>query len=190
MASESRRQRTRDRLLDTASQLFYARGFLAVGVDEIVAVSGVSKMTLYRHFPSKDDLVVAYLRRADDAFCDWFERALATEHEARGKLVAVFHAVAVLAQSRQCLGCTFQMSASEYPDPSHPAHKVAVAHKREARRQFATLAREARLREPERLADELLLLMDGAWVAARMFDRNSPAKYAADAAESLIRAHE
>ena len=94
-----------------------------------------------------------------------------------------------LAQSAQCLGCTFQVSASEYPDPRHPAHKIAVAHKNEARRQFATLAKQAGLREPEALADQLLMLMDGAWVAARMFGRSNPARHVAAAAEALLRAH-
>ena len=190
MTAPPSRQSTRDRLLATAGRLFYERGFLGVGVDEIVAESGVAKMTLYRHFPSKDDLVVAYLRRADDEFGDWFERALATEREPRARLIAVFRAVAVLAQSQQCLGCTFQMSASEYPDPNHPAHKIAVAHKREARQQFMDLARQAGLRDPGKLADKLLMLMDGAWVAARMFDRANPARHVADAAEAVIASHE
>jgi AcrR family transcriptional regulator len=189
MDTATKPRSARDRLLDTASRLFYERGFLAVGVDEIVAESGVAKMTLYRHFPSKDDLVVAYLKRADDEFCDWFERALATARDPRDKIIAVFTGLGALAQSAQCLGCTFQVSASEYPDPRHPAHKIAVAHKKEARRQFATLAKQAGLREPEALADQLLMLMDGAWVAARMFGRSNPARHVAAAAEALLRAH-
>jgi AcrR family transcriptional regulator len=190
METPTRTRPARERLLETASRLFYERGFQAVGVDEIVAESGVAKMTLYRHFPSKDDLVVAYLKRADDQFCDWFERALATAWDPRAKIIAVFAALGALASSAQCLGCTFQMSAAEYPDPHHPAHKIAVGHKREARRQFAMLATQAGLREPEALADQLLMLMDGAWVAARMFDRSNPARHVTSAAEALVRAHE
>jgi AcrR family transcriptional regulator len=189
MEHSTRPQPARERLLATASRLFHERGFLAVGVDEIVAESGVAKMTLYRHFPSKDDLVVAYLKRADDEFCDWFERALATERDPYDKILAVFNAVAVLAQSTQCHGCTFQISAAEYPDPAHPAHRIAVTHKKEARRQFLTLAKQAGLREPAVLADQLLLLMDGAWVAARMFGRANPARHVAAAAEALLHAH-
>jgi AcrR family transcriptional regulator len=190
MDPETRRPRSaRQRLLDTASRLFYERGFQGVGVDEIASESGVAKMTLYRHFPSKDDLVVAYLKRAEDQFCDWFERALATERDPRAKLVAVFTALGAIAQSDECLGCTFQVSASEYPDSSHPAHQVAVAHKREVRRQFAALATEAGLRDPAVLADQLLMLMDGAWVAARMFGRANPARHVADAAKALLHAH-
>jgi len=183
------RRSPRERLLETAGRLFYERGFLAVGVDEIVAESGVAKMTLYRHFPSKDDLVVAYLRQSEDRFCEWYERALATERDPRDKIMAVFTALGALAQSHQCLGCTFQVSASEYPDPKHPAHQVAVGHKREVRRQFAALARQARLRDPDALADQLLMLMDGAWVAARMFGRQNPAKHVAAAAAALLDAH-
>lgn len=179
----------RERLLATASRLFYERGFQAVGVDEISAEAGVAKMTLYRHFPSKDDLVVAYLKRSDDAFCDWFERALATERTPRAKLLAVFTALGALAQSEQCLGCTFQASAAEYPDARHPAHRAALAHKQEVRRRLAALAREAKLRDPDALADQLALLMDGAWVAARMFDRASPARHVAAAAKALVEAH-
>lgn len=189
MTTQTKPPSARERLLDTASRLFYERGFLAVGVDEIVAESGVAKMTLYRHFASKDDLVVAYLTRADDEFCDWFERALATERDPHARIMAVFTGLGALAQSAQCLGCTFQMSASEYPDPRHPAHKIAVSHKKEARRQFATLARDAGLREPEALADQLLMLMDGAWVAARMFKRANPARHVGTAAQALLEAH-
>lgn len=190
MSTSARKMSARDRLLETASRLFYERGFQAVGVDEIVAESGVSKMTLYRHFPSKDDLIVAYLERSEDAFCDWFERALATGPTPRDKLIAVFEAVGALAQKASCLGCTFQVSATEFPDRRHPARRIAVAHKREVRRRFATLAAEARLRDAEALADQLLLLMDGAWVAARMFDRQSPVRHVADAARALIDAHQ
>jgi AcrR family transcriptional regulator len=190
MGSPTTSRSARDRLLDTAGRLFYARGFQAVGVDEIVAESGVAKMTLYRHFPSKDDLIVAYLRRSDDAFRDWFERALGRAEDPREKLAAVFAALEERAQSAQCLGCTFQVSASEFPDASHPAHRVAVGHKRAIRARFAQLATEAGLRDPGVLADQLLMLMDGAWVAARMFARPGPARHVSGAAEILMRAHD
>lgn len=179
----------RERILATASRLFYERGFQGVGVDEIVAKSGVAKMTLYRHFPSKDDLIVWYLAQSNDAFCDWFERALQSADEPLDKLVAVFRALAKLAQSPECLGCSFQVSAAEFPDPRHPAHAVAVRHKRDIRARFARLAREARVRDPAGLADQLLMLMDGAWVAARMFKRGNPPAHLLSAATALIDSH-
>jgi AcrR family transcriptional regulator len=179
----------RARLLDTASQLFYERGFQAVGVDEIVARSGVAKMTLYRHFPSKDDLIVAYLERSEEAFRGWFEEALASGDTPVGQLLAVFAALGELAQSSDCRGCTFQITAAEFPDPRHPAHRMAVRHKRRVRATFGKLAAAAGLRRPDALADQLLMLMDGAWVAARMFPRESPAAHVLDAARAVLAAH-
>ena len=187
--ASSARRSPRDRLLDTASLLFYRRGFHAVGIDEIVAESGVAKMTLYRHFPSKDDLIVAYLERSEAVFREWFEGALASAGDAEGKLVAVFAALGTLAQSDRCLGCTFQVSAAEFPDTTHPAHRVAVKHTRAVRATFEALAREARLRDPRGLADQLLMLMDGAWVAARMFGRDNPAAHVREAAAALLASH-
>jgi AcrR family transcriptional regulator len=189
MRSQRRRTGARERVLETASRLFYERGFHAVGIDEIVATSGVAKMTLYRHFPSKDALIVAYLAQSDDSFCAWFERALDSADRPLDKLLAVFRALERLAQSPACIGCTFQVSAAEFPDPLHPAHAVAVRHKRDVRSTFARLARDARVRDAAGLADELLMLMDGAWVAARMFRRRSPAAHLVSAAEALIDAH-
>ncbi len=187
--SSAARRTARERLLQTAGRLFYERGFQAVGVDEIVAESGVAKMTLYRHFPAKDDLIVAYLERSEGSFDQWFEAALARANDPRRKLLAAFEAVGELSQNARCFGCTFQVSAAEFPDPRHPAHRIAIRHKRSVRARFARLAASARLREPDVLADQLLMLMDGAWVAARMFSRASPARHVARAASILIEAH-
>lgn len=179
----------RDRILDTASELFYRDGYHAVGIDTIVAESGVAKMTLYRHFPSKDDLIAAYLERANGEYWTWLEGAIASIEEPRAKLVAAFDAVARLATSPRCLGCTFQAAASEFPELDHPGHQVALGHKRRVVERLAGLAREAGLREPKALAYQLLLLMDGAWVAARMFGPHNHAKGVGAAARSLIDAH-
>ncbi len=103
--------------------------------------------------------------------------------------MAAFEAVGKLATSPRCLGCTFQGAASEFPELNHPGHRVALAHKRQALERFAELAREAGLREPDSLADQLLMLMDGAWVAARMFGPANHAIYVADAARALIGSH-
>lgn len=179
----------RERIIETAGRLFYRDGFHAVGIDTIIAEAGVAKMTLYRHFPSKDDLIAAYLERSNRGVMDWLEDAVARVDDPRAKLVAAFEAVTKLATSPRCLGCTFQAAASEFPDPDHPGHRVALAHKRAVLERFAGLAREAHLHDPEGLAAQLLLLMDGAWVAARMFGPDNHARSAAAAARSLIDAH-
>ncbi len=178
----------RDRVLDTASQLFYRDGYHAVGIDTIVEHSGVAKMTLYRHFPSKDDLIAAYLERANAEFWDWLEREIAAVDDPRAKLLAAFAATARLATSAQCLGCTFQAAASEFPELEHPGHEVASAHKRQVLDRLAELARDAGLTDPDGLAAQLLLLMDGAWVAARMFGPGNHAAAVAEAAQALIEA--
>lgn len=179
-----------ERILETAGKLFYRDGYHAVGVDTVVAEAGVAKMSLYRHFPSKDHLIAAYLERANEEFWEWLEGAVAKIDDPELRLVGMFEAIEQLATDPKCLGCTFQGTAAEFPDRDHLGHEVAIAHKRKVRQRFADLARNAGLDDHDRLADQLLLLMDGAWVAARMFGPTNPARYSLTrAARSLIDAH-
>jgi AcrR family transcriptional regulator len=179
----------RERILDTASELFYRDGYHAVGIDTIIARSGVAKMTLYRHFPSKDDLIAAHLERANAEFWDWLEGEVAAVDDPHAKLVTAFDATAKLATSTRCLGCTFQAAASEFPDLDHPGHRVALAHKQRVLERLTDLAHEAGLRDPDDLATQLLLLMDGAWVAARLFGPDNHAGSVGAAARTLLEAH-
>ena len=178
----------RERILDTAARLFYEEGIRAVGVDTIIAESGVAKMSLYRHFPSKDHLIAAYLERSNQHFWEWLEGQMAGTPDPRARLLRAFRALGSRATSPSCRGCGFQNAAAEFPDPAHPAHRVALAHKRQVLERFTALAREAKLRSPEALAAQLLLLMDGAWVSARMFGPRNPAARVAAAARVLIAA--
>jgi AcrR family transcriptional regulator len=179
----------RERILDTASELFYRDGYHAVGIDTIVERSGIAKMTLYRHFRSKDELIAAYLERSNAEFMAWLEDAIAAVDDPRAKLIAAFDAVGKLATSTRCLGCTFQGAASEFPEMDHPGHRVALEHKRAVLERFASLARGAQLRDPDGLAAHLLMLMDGAWVASRMFGPANHAVSVVDAARALIESH-
>ncbi|HEX2412316.1 MAG TPA: TetR/AcrR family transcriptional regulator [Solirubrobacteraceae bacterium] len=192
MASKTRDSTpARRRILDVAGELFYRDGFRAVGVDTVVARSGVAKTTLYHHFASKDELIVAYLEDANERFWAWFDDAIAREREPRAQLVALFEAVGALALSPQCLGCTFQGTAAEFPEPDHPGHRTARAHKQKVLRRLEHMAAAAGARDPAEVARELLLLMDGAFAAARMFGRReSPATAVARAAQTLIDAHD
>jgi AcrR family transcriptional regulator len=179
----------RQRILETAQRLFYRDGFRAVGIDTIIAEAGVAKMSLYRHFPSKDDLIVAYLEESNRQYWEWLDGAVAHLDDPAEKLVGMFEAIEKLATSPECFGCTFQGTAAEFPDRDHPGHQVALAHKRKVRDRFAQLAGEAGMRDPEKLADQLLLLMDGAWVAARMYGPDNPASGLAETARTLIDSH-
>jgi AcrR family transcriptional regulator len=176
----------RERILDTASRLFYRHGFVSVGVDTIIAEAGVAKMSLYRHFPSKDDLIVAYLERSNELFWAWFDGVLGdgAPHE---QLVHVFEALATFATNPACFGCMFQLAAADFPDPGHPANRIALAHKTTVIDRLRDLASQAGSPDPDALAGQLLLLMDGAFVASRMFRRASPAAHVAEAARAIIK---
>jgi AcrR family transcriptional regulator len=176
----------RERILATATELFLREGYRAVGIDRIIELAGVAKTSLYRHFGSKDELIVAYLERADEDFWRWFEDAIADAESPRARLVTLFDATEKLATSPQCLGCTFQVAAAEFPEPEHPAHRVSRAHKLEVLRRLRELADEAGADDPTGLADQLMLIMDGAWAAARMLGPRSQAEAAGAAARTLL----
>jgi len=154
---------TRDRLIETAADLFYAEGITATGVDTIVARAGVSKPTLYRHFGSKPAMVAAVLddlhRRRRQAVIDYVQ---AHASEPRERLLAVFDWLEDWHSSAGIRGCAFLNAAAELSGADHPARAVIAAHKRWTRGYLSTLATDAQLYEPETLAYELLLLIDGA----------------------------
>ena len=181
----------KDKLFQTAARLFYKRGYQAIGVDTIAAESGIGKMTLYRHFPSKDDLIVAYLHDSNRAFWDNFDQITADSPGAREKLLAFFEALQSYVLSLDCFGCPFINMAAEFPEADHPGHLVAVDHKRSVLKRFKQLAEEMRVHQPEALASALFLLMDGAYVAARMFGSSpgNPAAHLAEAARQVIDAY-
>ena len=179
----------REKILDTAGRLFYEQGFRAVGIDTIIAEANVAKMTLYTHFRSKDDLIVAYLKRADEESWDWLNGLIAGIASPRDKLVAIFDGVGELADSPECLGCPGQITVTEFPDLGHPGRQVAVDGKQKMREFLRGLAEQAELKEPDVLADQLMLLMDGAYATARVFGPGNPARHVGDAARALIAAH-
>ncbi|MGL4610741.1 MAG: TetR/AcrR family transcriptional regulator, partial [Trueperaceae bacterium] len=173
-----------------ATRLFYQQGFRAVGIDTIIAESGVAKMTLYKHFPSKDDLIVAYLERSNEAFWTWLEETIKPfEGNPKKQLELIFEGVAKLASSPQCMGCTFTSAAGEFPGLEHISHAAALNHKKQVLARFKELAKAANLRQPQVLSEQLLMLMDGAWNAARMFGPGNHAKGVAEAAKIIIEAY-
>lgn len=177
----------RERILDTATELFYREGIRAVGVDTIVARSGVAKMSLYRSFPSKDDLVVAFLEAADRRYWAWWERVVARHpNDPRAQLGALFRAIAKRTRSADYRGCPFVNTATEFPDADHPGRAVALANKRAVRARLRALADGAGARDPGLLADQLQVLMDGAYATGQMAP--GPADAIVDAAEALIAA--
>lgn len=179
----------RQRILDTAQRLFSQNGFRAVGIDTIIAEAGVAKMSLYRHFTSKDELIVAYLEDSRHHLWEWFDDATVDIEDPTEQLVAIFAATERLTTNPEFLGCSFQSTTAEFPDPDHPAHRIAVAHKHAIRERFADLARQANLRDSAELACQLQFLMEGALVAVRMFGSTAPGNPLTHAAIALIDAH-
>jgi AcrR family transcriptional regulator len=178
---------TRQKILDIAGGLFFRHGYRAVGIDTIVKETGMAKMTLYRHFPSKDDLIAAYLDQVDQRMQEWLDDSTRPyQGRPREQLIGVFVALQRLVESPHCYGCAFQINSAEFPDPDSPGHKVALAHKQSVRRRFEDLARQAGALQPEVLADQLLLLMDGAFASVRMFGPDNPGKNVTEAARVLI----
>jgi AcrR family transcriptional regulator len=176
----------KDKLFQTAARLFYQHGYRAIGVDSLAEESGIGKMTLYRHYPSKDDLIVAYLKDSNENFWRNFEQITKEAPTPREKLLAFFESLQDYVNTPACYGCPFLNVATEYPETDYPGHRVAIEHKQSVRARFRQLAKEAGARKPEALADQLFLLMDGAYMASRMFGARNPAAHLAQAARILI----
>lgn len=178
----------RDRILESAFRLFYARGLRAVGVDTIIAESGVAKATFYRHFPAKDDLIVAYLDWVDQIWTGQLEAAAAAAGpEPRAQLVGLFDALTSACRRPGYRGCAFINAAAEAPEGT-PVHDRTVAHKQKVLDWMTQLAREAGAAKPGQLARALTLLLDGG-LASGALDANPEVPATARAtAEALVRA--
>jgi AcrR family transcriptional regulator len=177
----------RDRLIDTALDLFYRDGFHATGIDKILAVAGVAKMTLYKHFKSKDELILAVLRRRDERFRNWFMRAVEQRAKApRERLLALFEVLDDWLSGRDFSGCMFANAAAEYARRDDPIHVTCAEHKRLILGYVQGLAAAAGAKDPETLAQGLGLLMEGAIVMAHTAGQPDAARQARKAAEVLV----
>ena len=160
-AAAERTSAARQRILDTAFRLFYARGIRAVGVDLIIAESGVAKATFYKHFPAKDDLVVAYLDKVDVIWTGQLTSAAEASGPAPAEqLVGMFDALASACRREGYRGCAFINAAAE-SQPGTAVHDRTVAHKTAVRAWVRDLAEAAGAPDPESLARSLTLLLDG-----------------------------
>lgn len=168
MEGVAERRTARDRILDAAAELFYREGIRAVGIDAVIARSGVAKMSLYRNFESKDDLVRAYLERNARLHEAWWDRVVARhDGDPKAQLNALFVSLGHWIRHPKFQGCPFTDAATELRDPANPARAVAVAQKRAVYARLRALAAAAGARHPDRLAGELQLLMEGAYAAGR-----------------------
>lgn len=177
----------RDDLVETAIELFTARGYRATGIDAILAKAGVAKMTLYNNFESKEALILAALKRGDERTRQRFAEEIAKAGgSARDKLLAVFGRLESWFSEPAFNGCMFQKAAADYPDAQDPIHAMAAEHKRLLRIFLEGLAREAGAPDPAELAAQLQLLIDGAISQAQICGGSEAAVEARRAADILI----
>jgi AcrR family transcriptional regulator len=181
----------RSRLLAVASELFYRHGIRAVGVEAIAEAAGTNKMTLYRHFQSKDELVAEVLRQfARETVQRWQLYEDAHPGDPRAQIRAWLLDVANILTDKNNRGCALANAAIELPDKTHPARRVVEEFKRGQRKQLAQLCRSAGLNDPEMLADELFLLLEGARVTAQSLGSEGLGARVTRMGEAMIAAHE
>ncbi len=173
----------RDRIIATAGRLFYHEGYRAVGVDRVIAEADVAKATFYRHFPSKDDLIVAWVGAAEKGMA-------AGQPPADGPTALSDYVQATLALARRpaCVGCTYQGAAGEFAAQDHPAHRAACGVKARVIADLAARARAQGLRNPDEVAEEVFLVIEGLWAACRMFGPDAPFAAAERALSRIITA--
>jgi AcrR family transcriptional regulator len=179
----------RERILEAACKLFYAHGIRGVSVDEVAAAAQTNKMTLYRHFVSKDLLVADYLRMlSQEAEASWVEIARAHPGRPCAQLDMWIDQTSEMLAKAGDRGCAVANAAVEIPEKDHPARAVIEEHKTHQRDHLAALCREAGFAKPEQLADEIFLLLEGARINVQSVGRCGPGGRIAEMLRNMIKA--
>ncbi|HEV7585240.1 MAG TPA: TetR/AcrR family transcriptional regulator [Solirubrobacteraceae bacterium] len=167
-AGVGQRDSARARILETAYDLFSHNGIGAVGIDRIIAEAGIAKATLYRHFPSKEELVLAFLELREQRWThEWLEAESGRmAHSPKERLLSVFDALDEWFHRTDFEGCSFIKTLLEVDEPDSPVHRAAARHLGEVRHKLQLYAAEAGAREPEEMGYQLQVLMMGAIVSA------------------------
>ncbi len=184
----------RDRILDVAARLFTEHGVRAVGLQQVIDECGCGKNLLYREFGGKDELVVAYLERYHDEWTDAVDEAIRPlADDSAAQLVAMVQTVENEIAAPGFRGCPFTTTYVEFPDPSHPAHRVAVDGVNHTRAWLQEIAERAGADDPSTLADRLNLIIDGLYANGAVAGSNGAAAsgvaFARDLVEAATRDH-
>jgi AcrR family transcriptional regulator len=181
--------RVRERILATASDLFYREGAHAVGVDLVVERAGVAKTSLYRHFRTKDDLIAAFLAREDAQFWQQWD-GVAARHpsDAQAELDAHMQWIGERIGRKNYRGCPQLNMAAEFPEADHPARRVAASHKQALRKRLKGIAERLGARRPDELAAQLLLLVNGAFVSSHVIAAREAVPMLLAASHALVAA--
>jgi AcrR family transcriptional regulator len=180
----------RERILDTAEELFYQEGIRAIGIDTVIERSGVAKMSLYRNFASKEELIAAFLERRNEKYWAWWDGVMARHPEsAQQQVEDLFAALPERICRPGYRGCSFLNAATEFPDAGHLGRQAALGHYEELRRRLLALCRRLNAEKPKQLADQLLLLIEGAYTAGGILGYRDAVKSVTRAAGELVRSH-
>lgn len=179
----------RERILFTATELFESRGIQASGVDTIIEEAGVAKATLYKYFPSKNELIAAYLREKSDRFYEWLN-ANQTSKKAHSLeiLIELCELVERWISTPEFHGLPFHIAAIEFPEATHPINKYSAVLAMELQGYLSKIAATAGAKDPDRLGQQLTILFEGAALVERLHPDCGAAKRAKDAAVMLIHA--
>ncbi|MGI9303848.1 MAG: TetR/AcrR family transcriptional regulator [Gammaproteobacteria bacterium] len=177
----------KDQLIQTALGLFYKYGYHATGIDQIIAESGVSKMTLYSHFKSKEELFLAALKQQQEKAIAWvIEESQRRGGTPRERLLAVLEAYLEVCEEEGFQGCRFVNATVEFPEHDHPIHQAAAEYKHKCTDYMCELATSAGARDPNALASGLMLLLDGAIVTVHVTGQTALARKAYHMAEIIL----
>lgn len=180
----------RDHLLNTAEALFCEYGFQAIGIDRLLKEAGVAKMTLYKHFASKDGLIAEVLRRKSEAWHQAFwAQVEKTAPTPKGQLLGLFDVTAEWLGSsdgQNFRGCAFSNAVSEFANPDHPARQAAIEHKDRVLEGLTRLATQAQANDPAQLAEQLMLLIEGVTATVQASGRLEAIDATITAADALI----
>jgi len=178
----------RDRIVLTAIDLFYDHGFNAVGLDRILEVAGTTKTTFYKHFASKDELVVVAVRERDAWERQAWERAVQqlAGDDPKGQLLAIFDVLDVWFNDPAFRGCMFINAGIEFPNPNDPVHQAAAEHKRDT---VAAIAQRGGASDPGAFADAYTLVFEGTLVLRQVHDRDDAARLARPVIAALVEQH-
>ena len=177
----------REKILTIASSLFDTRGIQASGVDTIIMEAGVAKATLYKHFPSKNQLITAYLREKSDRFYHWLNTQLASQkNESIALLIQLCELMEQWITRPEFRGLPFHIAAVEFPDPAHPINQYSVVLSAELQSYLCKIARHAGARDPEALGQQLTILFEGAALVERLTPNTGAATRAKLASMTLV----
>ncbi len=179
--------RVRDRIFETACDLFYQHGIRDVGVDQIATEAGTNKMSFYRSFASKDELVAKYLeQKAIELWKWWDETVRLHAGDPHRQILALFEGISKKVCSSTSRGCALANAAAELAEEDHPGRRVVLAKKREMRRRFRELAAATGAESAEELGDALMLLMEGAHLSRLTLAADGPARHVGPVAVRLL----